>query len=106
MKLRNVKAVIEPTDPANLPGYNWVRLDNDRRKEELLELCKPLHGRIKSILEQRDAEMMPHYLLSDEEWTILDNAAIDYSLTGSNENNLYNFWEATKGKGTITIGDF
>jgi len=44
--------------------------------------------------------------LSDEEWTILDNAAIDYSLTGSNENNLYNFWEATKGKGTITIGDF
>ncbi len=37
--------------------------------------------------------------LSDEEWTILDNAAIDYGKIGSNENNLYNFWEAQMEKG-------
>lgn len=44
--------------------------------------------------------------LSEEEWTILDNAALEFSKTESDDSIGNNFWEATNGLGSITIGDF
>lgn len=58
--------------------------------------------------------------LSDEEWAIVDDQAAEFGKKGEGSNpepytidgvtyqprKTYNFWEATNGKGTLTIGDF
>ena len=41
--------------------------------------------------------------LSEEEWTKVDATVKWFSNPGDDESYLYNFWEATRGNGTVTI---